>query len=270
MAAWIIAQHEVLKLFGTRRGWLSLLAFALVWGILFAFVIEPAARLLSNQETTGLIGLLLGDQAGRVINNWRTLEVSLYWLVALYTMPFFAILMSADQIASDRSRGTLRYLTLRCSRLTLYFSRFIGQLVIMALLVAVTYVGSIAMSALHDVERAQQMLPDAPAVMINVWLVLMPYVALMSLLSVLARSSRQATVFSVVLWIGVWLAIRFVQNRFDSATWLSYADWIMPGAQIRGLLSLSDWETLQLAPIPLAHTVVLLLIGAVFMWKRDL
>ncbi len=270
MKAIAIAQHEVLKLFGTRRGWISIAAFLLVWGVILAFIIEPAARFLSKQETGGLIGLLFGENADRLINNWATLEVSIYWLVSLYVLPMFAILIAADQMASDRTRGSLRYLLLRCGRLSLFFSRFAGQMLIMVLLVAVTFLSAMAMTAVHSTDRALQMVPDAWPIIFNLWLVLMPYVALMSLLSVLARSARQAIIYSIIAWIVIWLILRFIQNRFETASWVGVLDWVLPGAQIRGLLRLSDWETLQLAPIPIVHTVVLLLLGAFFMWRRDL
>ena len=130
MQAIAIAQHEVLKLFGTRRGWVSVAAFLLVWGVILGLVIEPATRFLSNEETGGIIGALFGERVSRLTNNWATLEVSLYWLVALYVLPVFAVLIAADQMASDRTRGTLRYLLLRCGRFTLFFSRFVGQLFI--------------------------------------------------------------------------------------------------------------------------------------------
>lgn len=265
-----IAQHEVLKLFATRRGWISIAAFVLIWAMILFFIIEPAIRFLSNEETGGLIGMLFGDRASTLVNNWATLEVSLYWMVALYVLPMFAILISADQMASDRTRGSLRYLLLRCSRTALFLSRFAGQLLIMALLVIVTYFSTVAMSAFYSPERAVDMLPDAVPVIVNVWLVLMPYVALMSLLSVLARSARQAVVFSIIVWIVVWFISRYVQNQFASASWLGVLDWVLPGAQVQGLLRLSSWDTLQLAPIPIAHTVVLLLLGALFMARRDL
>lgn len=270
MQAVAIAQHEVLKLFGTRRGWVSIAAFVLVWGVILGLIIEPATRFLSNEETGGIIGTIFGDRAERLTNNWATLEVSLYWMVALYVLPVFAVLITADQMASDRTRGTLRYLLLRCGRFTLFFSRFVGQLFIMALLVGITFLASVALTALHSTDHAVQMLGDVLPVTLNLWLVLMPYVAMMSLLSVLARSSRQAIIFSIIGWIVVWILIRVVQNKFGGASWVGILDWVMPGAQIQGLLRLSDWNTLQLAPIPIAHTVVLLMLGAFFMWRRDL
>ena len=270
MQAIAIAQHEVLKLFGTRRGWVSVAAFLLVWGVILGLVIEPATRFLSNEETGGIIGALFGERVSRLTNNWATLEVSLYWMVALYVLPVFAVLIAADQMASDRTRGTLRYLLLRCGRFTLFFSRFVGQLFIMALMVGITYFASVAMTALHSGERAMEMMGDVLPITFNLWLVLMPYVAMMSLLSVLARSARQAIIFSVIAWIAMWILIQVVQNKFGAASWVGVLDWVMPGAQIQGLVRLSDWNTLQLAPIPIAHTIVLLMLGAFFMWRRDL
>ena len=68
----------------------------------------------------------------------------------------------------------------------------------------------------------------------------------------------------------MWIIIQVVQNKFGAASWVGVLDWVMPGAQIQGLVRLSDWNTLQLAPIPIAHTIVLLMLGAFFMWRRDL
>jgi len=267
MAAFVIAQHEILKLFGTRRGWVSIVAFLLVWAVILMFVVQPAVRFLANPDTGGLIGMLFDNDRTQFINHWSTREVSLYWFVSLYVLPFFAVLIAADQIAGDRTRGTLRYLLLRANRFTLYFARFLGQLFIMLLLVISTFLATALLTAYHAPERAQLMLTDTAPIVFNVWLVLMPYVALMALLSVLARSARQAIIYSVIAWITVSLLLWYIQRNTGDMPWL---DWIMPGAQVRALLRLDGWDTLQLAAVPLAHTAVLLLVGACVMWRRDL
>jgi len=262
-----IAQHEILKLVGTRRGWISIATLILVWVVVLLYFIQPAARFFSQADTGGLLALVFGDHIERLRDNWASIEVSIYWFFGLYVLPFFAVLFSADQIASDRTRGTLRYLLLRTGRMNLYFSRFLGQLFIMVLLVMVTFLTAVAMTAIEDNTRATAMLNDIVPVTVNVWLVLMPYVALMAVLSVLARSARQAIIYSVLIWIATALLLRFARKQFGD---LAILDWIMPGAQVRALLSLDGWEALSLAPVPIAQTFVLLALGAFFMWKRDL
>jgi len=267
MQIYSIAQHELLKLIGTRRGWISIVALSLVWALVLVYVIRTTARFLANPDTSGILGMILGESGQRFGNTWSTLEVSVYWFVALMILPFFAVLISADQIAADRTRGTLRYLLLRTSRMTLFFSRFAGQMVIMWLMVVLTFFSAVAMTAMHSSENAAAMVADALPVIVNVWLVLMPYVALMALFSVLARSPRQAIIYSIIVWIVVWVLTKFLRSQIGEVAWL---DWVMPGAQIAGLLRLDGWETLQLAPVPVAHTIVLLAFGAWAMWRRDL
>ena len=104
-------------------------------------------------------------------------------------------------------------------------------------------------------------------VFVNLLLVLMPYIALMALLSVIARSARQATLYAIVAWIVISIAIGVIQNRYGP---LPMLDWVLPGSQIGNLLRLDGWDTLSLAPIPLLHTAVLLFAGWLAMRRIDL
>ena len=64
--------------------------------------------------------------------KWRC-----FWCFALYLFPMFSILIAADQFSSDKTRGTLRFLTIRTSRDSLLFGRFLGQILIQGLLILI-------------------------------------------------------------------------------------------------------------------------------------
>lgn len=257
----------MLRLLSTRRGLLSLLGFALIWAAILAYGIVPAARLFSATSEASLVHLLADSFGVVAFRNWPTPELAVYWIVCLYLLPFLAILTAADQTASDRARGTLRYLVLRCNRLEIFFGRFLGQVCILSLVVLVTLLSVLLVIGIHSPQLLAESLAASPVVVVNLLLLLLPYIALMALVSILASTARQATLYAVILWLVVSLASNYLKHKLPQ---LSALDWVLPGSQVRELVSLASWDTLTLAPIPLVHTFVLLVVGAILMQRRDL
>ena len=107
----------------------------------------------------------------------------------------------------------------------------------------------------------------APAVLLNLLIVLLPYAALMALVSAMAKSARQATIYAIILWVITWFLARYLQAYFPQ---LSFLDWVMPGSQIPGLIRVVGWDAINFALIPLLQTVVLLAAGLFTLQTRDL
>lgn len=262
-----IAQDEILRLLSTRRGLLSLLGFALIWAGVLSYGVLPAAAFFVGANESGLSEILLPRLGLTAWQQWPAPELAVYWVVSLYLLPFMALLTSADQTASDRSRGTLRFLVLRCSRIEVFLGRFLGQCVIMTLLVLVTLASVLLVIAGNSAELLGESVARAPLVIINLVLLVLPYIALMAWVSVMARSARQATLYAMIIWLTVSLLVGYLKARYGS---MALLDWVLPGSQVGQLLRLSDWQTLDYAVIPLLHTVILLSIGGLMMWRRDL
>ena len=267
MRALVLAQDEVLRLLSTRRGLFSLAGFFLVWIAILIYGVIPAANLFSGASESGLLQLALDYFGARTTELWPAYELNVYWVACLYLLPFLAILTAADQTASDRDRGTLRYLVLRCGRLEIFFGRFLGQLIIMLGVVLTTLGSVLLIIALNSAEFLPASVASAPPVIVNLMLLLAPYIALMAVVSILARSARQATLYAMIIWVVLSLLFSFLRGRFPE---LQFLDWALPGSQVSSLRWLTGWETLSLAPIPIFHTVVFLCIGAILMKQRDL
>lgn len=262
-----IAQDEILRLLSTRRGLLSLLGFSLIWAAVLSYGVLPAAAFFAGANESGLSEILLPRLGLTAWQQWPTPELAVYWVVSLYLLPFMALLTSADQTASDRSRGTLRFLVLRCSRIEVFLGRFLGQCIIMTLLILTTLATVLLVIAAYSAQFFAESLARAPLVIINLVLLILPYIALMGWVSVMARSARQATLYAMIIWLSVSLLVRYLQSRFGP---MDLLDWVLPGSQVGQLLRLSDWQTLDYAAIPLLHTAILLLVGGFMMWRRDL
>ena len=256
-------------MFASRRGWVAVVAFALVWGMLLYYVIFQASRLLAVQGGGGssMVGAVLDFLGMDQLTHWRVPELAVYWLLGLMLLPFYSVALSADQTASDRSRGTLRFLSLRSTRAQIFFGRYLGQLLLLLIFVGASLLSTLPVALYRDASAIPDWLSLAPAVLLNLLLVLAPYVALMGLVSALARSARQAMLFAIILWVVTWLVVRYLFAYFPQAGFL---DWTMPGSQIPYLLRVVGWDAVQFAWIPLLQTVVLLVVGFLVMQRKDL
>jgi len=263
----VIALAETGKLLASRRGLLSIVGFLLLWALVLRYAILPAGRLLELPDSGGLVALLLDRFGLQAIAEWPAPQLAVYWIVALKLLPLFAVVTAADQMASDRSRGTLRYLIMRVTRNTLFFGRFIGHALIQFGIVILTVASVLAFIAWSTPDRLAASVAEVPALSFNLWLVLLPYVALMAWVSVLARSPRQATLLAIIIWIAVSFLVAWVQSRFGPLLWL---DWILPGSQVSALMRLSGGINIELALIPVIHTIVLLAVGALTLSRQDL
>lgn len=262
----LLAIDEVLRLFSTRRGLLSIIGFSLIWLAVMMYGVLPTAQVFQGASESGLLELLL-PAGNAIIQQWPAPELAVYWLASLFLLPFLAVMTAADQTASDRSRGTLRFLVLRCSRLEIFFGRYLGQLIILSLVVLVTLGSVLLVIAVYSAEVLPQAIAVSPIVILNLIVVLAPFIALMALVSILARSAFQAIIFAVVIWLLTWFLIVYLKTQLLNVGILAR---VLPGSQISELLKLASWQTLSLAPIPIVTTVVLLLAGSVIMVRRDL
>lgn len=263
----VLAREEFLRLLSTRRGLISLVGFIVIWAFVLNYGVLPAAAFYSGANDSGLSDILLPRLGLEAWRGWPAPELAVYWVISLYLLPFFALLASADQTASDRNRGTLRYLILRCTRMDIFFGRFFGQCVIMFLVILATLASVLLVTLVSSPELLPASLARTPVILVNLSLLVMPYIALMALVSVLARSARQATLYAFIIWISVSLLVSFLQAKYGPVGWL---DWVLPGSQVRQLIRLSDWQTLSVAIIPAVHTAALLVTGAFLMRQRDL
>jgi len=251
----------------TRRGWLSIAAFALVWMFIVRVAIYPASRYLSGNADNPLLTLVLGEINLDALATWLVPELAVYWVFSLLFLPVFCVILTADQIASDKARGTLRFLHLRATRSSIFFGRFLGQMLVQLLFILATLATAFALAVFREPTLLASEFERVIIIIVNLLIVLLPYTALMALVSVLARSGRQATLFAVILWILMWVILRYLKEWFPD---LEMFNWVMPGSQLFELMRERSWDTLQLAPIPLLQTLVLLVIGWAVMRRVNL
>lgn len=264
---WLITRFELSRLFATPRGWVALAAFAVIWFCLLRYPIYEAAAQLQQPEIQAGLSQFVGMVGLYNLMRWPLPELIIYWLICLVLLPLAVVLTSADQTCGDRARGTLRFLTLRTSRDTLFFGRFFGQLLVQLLLISLSVVATLLL-AMWRLQTLPLAAIEAALIMIlNLLVVVMPVTALMALCSTLVRSSRLAIGLAIVgggVLVGLigWVGWYFP----DVLQLLAY----LPGAQIPQLLASYGWSSLSHAGLPLAQTLLLLAAGRLVMQGKTL
>jgi hypothetical protein len=263
----LISQFELKRFFVTRRGLLSLLTFTVVWYVILLYPLRFAADMLVKGQ--GLIrGSSFFDFIGlSSLHHWAIPEFAVYWHFALFIFPMLSITLAADQTCSDRERGTLRFIALRSSRDSIFFGRFLGVMVIQAVLVSMTALATLALMLYRDSSLFSAALPNLLAIIINVILAVMPFTAMMAALSAKVKSVRQATLWAILIWTFL-AGILSILSYYLPAVALFKC--LVPGYQLSDVTALSEWQTLQMAHIPALQSLVLLTIGRWIMARQTL
>lgn len=186
--------------------------------------------------------------------QWAYSEVAVYWLFAIFIFPFIAVLMTSDQTASDATRGTIRFLLLRTSRNQLLFGRFIGQLIIISILIALTMFAAFAMGVWREPSSALTAIPQLLLVASNLVLVCLPFIALMALFNSWIQSSKLSVVFTIILLPIVTGIISWLSGHIPVLEHLLMA---IPGVQLTDTVQMASFQYSSIT-IPLVQTAAYL------------
>jgi ABC-type transport system involved in multi-copper enzyme maturation permease subunit len=258
LQTWLIAQQELQVSFASKRGLFVSAVFIIIWTLLLFFPIRFSAEAMHNPDTSSMMLSLLGLAGLEPLKNWALAEFAIYWVVALFLFPAFAILMAADQMISERNRGGLRFLAARCSRGQIFFGRFLGHLLIQGVLLITTLAITYLLVLINDPKQWFVGLSLLPLLFLNIILVICPFIALMSLLSILMNSVRMASLMAVItLALGGFL-INYLASYLSFIGLLNY--WI-PGIQLSNMAQSVPSIALLLLWNPVMQTVGFLALG---------
>ncbi|WP_371378769.1 ABC transporter permease subunit [Thalassotalea aquiviva] len=261
---WLIAQFELVRLFLTRTGVLSVSAFLLVWALLLYYPISSAVEWLSTPAFEDIAERLFGAMGLRELLTWPVAELVIYWMLAVYSFVLFAIVFSCDQTCGDRARGTLRFLSLRSTRSEIVFGRFLGQLVIMALLVIFTLLATMILVLVRAPSLLLIALPLCIDIFIQLLILILPFVALMSLVNSVSLSAKRCLIYTI-LFFTLWpIFVASLAYFFAPA---SYLYLLTPGVQIEDVINPAN-TTFVTYLIPISQTIGFLAL-ATWMHQRS-
>jgi ABC-type transport system involved in multi-copper enzyme maturation permease subunit len=264
---WLIASYELSKRFTNTKGIAALIAFSLLWAIILLYPVQSASVYMLEPGFKELVQSIYGPDALSQLFSWKVAEFAVFWCIALYVFPMFSIFITADQFSSDKQRGSFRFLTLRVSRDSIFFGRFLGQMLIQGCLLLLTIIATILMVLTRDAGLFTDALLSGFSVFINVFIALLPYTAVMAVLSWYANSARQASIYAVILWAVSGILIMIINSQLPAMSFLS---WVLPGSQLSLMINTQGLSSLMYAPIPLIQTLAVLRAGRISTQRRAL
>lgn len=252
-----IAGFELVRMFLTKRGLIAIAAFALVWLLILRYPIGQAVSIISAPNFEQMVRDISGSIGLSKLLDWPEAEFAMYWLVALYSFPLFAIFISSDQTVGDRERGTLRFLSLRSTRFEILFGRFLGQLAVLACLVAITLIATLAVLGFREPSLLINGFFRALSMFLILVVVLSPFVALMSLINTFARSSRLAIVLAILYFAGGGIIVGILAWQVPT---LNALDYLFPGVNSERLAG-QNLPLLSALGVPLIQSTVFIAIA---------
>ena len=264
---WLIASYELSKRFTNTKGIAALIAFSLLWAIILLYPVQSASVYMLEPGFKELVQGIYGPDALSQLFSWKVAEFAVFWCIALYVFPMFSIFITADQFSSDKQCGSFRFLSLRVSRDSIFFGRFLGQMLIQSCLLLLTILATLLMVLSRDASLFMDALGSGVTVFINIFIALLPYTAVMAALSWYANSARQASIYAVILWAVSNILIMIINSQIPAMSFLS---WVLPGSQLSLMINTQGLNSLMYAPIPLIQTLVILIAGRVYMQRSAL
>ncbi len=264
---WIISRFELVRLFQTPRGLMSIAAFAIIWYFILRYPIFKASQFVGIPGFRESVGDMFGQVGLSNLLEWPVAEFTVFWIFSVFLFPIFSLLITSDQTSSDRSRGTMRFITLRASRDSIFFGRFIGQLIIQALLLIGVLTATFFMSVWNNSLNWAEALDSAMIMGVNLMIVVLPFTAMMAFFSASVRSSRLAIILAIICWGLTVGLIGYLSYKWPIFENLIY---IVPGRQLGDLIQSNDWATLQHAWLPVVQTVAFLFLGRTVLARSSL
>ena len=259
-------RQEFSQVFAGRRGLFSMIVFAIFWLIVLFYPVRYAAEAMSNPDISPYFSGVLDLLGLETLKNWNVKEMAVYWLFSLYLFPMFVLLISADQLISERARGGLRFLLLRTSRNEIYWSRFLAHLVIHTALILSTLLLCSMIVVINRPESWFDVITLLPIVLVNLIIVIAPFTAMMSFLSVVIDSVRMATFVAIVFLMFGSMLILGVSHYLPP---LSFAVHLVPGSKVIEIANEIPQQALLFSLVPLLQTVFFAGLGSVLFKRQE-
>jgi len=263
---WLFARFEFTRLFSSKAGLFLLVSLAVVWFFILDFIIYESVQLLQEPLLRNQIASWFGEIKIDYLLHWPYSELAVYWVIGIFALPYIAILIASDQIASDIKRGTVRFLLLRSTRSQLLLGRFIGKALIIAILIVFSMLTTFLMAVNRDPTQIINSVPQLILIGFNLILLCLPYIALMSLLNGYFHSSKISLLIAFIIVPLISSLIGYIATYIDPIEYLLY---VLPGVQLTDTVQLADFHLSSLL-IPLIQTTSYLFLTQQILVRKSL
>jgi len=271
----ILVKQDIARSLQGPHGQLFLIFFALFWlWILWQASGGVAQSLGKTSDQLDEVWLLSwvfsklfdGDQQTLFVNHPATL--SFYYVLAISTMPLFALLAASNQTASDIGSKYLRFLIPRCTRMEIYLARFIGSsLLVNVAYLAITLIAMVLSNAIDPNASIASVLIYGLQITLSIFFYSLPFIAIMALCSASLGSASLSALTGTSVYSIVALSVTFAGYRWPEAEFAAY---LIPSVSKSLHFSLAFGDLMAAGFIATVFVIVFTAFGWRVFSKRDI
>ena len=236
------------------KGWVFLVPFFLFWLWILDKLQQGAAVWLQKPAGFALSAWILNPDLALSLFKSHPPTLSAYYLIALYTLPVFALLGSCNQLAGDAGSGYFRFLLSRCTRDEIWVARLLSAYLLIAAGSMIVGLAAAIVTLQTDNRPVTEVIGYAVQINWTLLLYLLAWVALIALLSATLSSAAACLLSAPMLFFVVKTTTFVLQLQWPQLDVLAY---VLPG-KLTGLLvdpdaSVALWALLALPLYVLAY-----------------
>lgn len=237
----VLVKQDVYYALRSTRGLLFLVFFCVFWLWLFSKLAGGGAQWLANPEGNFIIGWLFDPQIARSLFVGRSATLSAFFLLAVSTLPVFVLFAASDQTANDIGSKYLRFLTPRCNRIEIFVARFLGATVLVAFAYILITLVAALMAVFVDQVSLSKVISDAVLIMLSLIVYALPFIALMSLCSVIVGSAGLSALVGISVYVVVLLIVSVIGIKMPAVA--DTVAYLIPNAT-KSLVLRLQWSSL--------------------------
>ena len=252
--------HSIFRL----KGLAFLIPFSLFWFSMLGILNKGGAEFLSSIEGLMLISKLTSLEVAQQLLVLHPPMLSVFLLTALTVTPLFVFLGANNQLASDASSGSFRYLLSRCTRAEIFISRFLSAYLIIAIGIACACLASTLISLDNDKHDLNETITYALQSLSFVLIYTLPYVAYMTVISAFMSSALGTILMAATIYFMTLVLIIYLNGDFPSINYL------LPDVFKKDLIGVASNDLTVAIPGLLAMTTIYLCIAWIIFRQRDI
>jgi hypothetical protein len=256
----ILVQFDFLHTIFRLKGLLFLIPFLFFWYGLFYLLIKQGTEFLVSQQSFVITAWFFNPETAQSLLLLNPPTLSVFLILSLATMPFFVMLAGNNQLSSDASNKTFRYLLTRCTRLEIFLARFISAYLLMVITTICVGVIATIISLQYDSHAIPETSQYAVQIILMTLLYALPFFAYMSAISAFMSSALGTLLMSMVIYIFLIIFSHYMWEEFS----------LLP-SYLKDTLLVSDTSKISIAILGLlTYTLVYASLGWAIFRKRNL
>jgi len=252
----------------SARGLLFLVFFGVFWFWVLWKLSSGNAQYLASPEASMILSYLIDPKVAQSLFVNRAPTLSAFFYLAISTVPMFVLFAASDQTANDIGSKYLRFLTPRCNRIEIFIGRFFGAVILVAFAYLTISLLAAVISIAVDKDSFSMVVADTPLIILSLILYTIPFVALMSLCSVIVGSAGLSALMGISIYVMLLIIVSVIGIKMpDIASVVSY---VLPNSTKGVFLQLSWSSTLSAAIAVPIYVCAYGYMGWLIFSKRDI